>query len=117
MIFKLAKTLFLKEVEGDREYLVRVAREIVGRTGLYENIRIQLHPDDSATMKLIREGLEASFGGIKNLNVDLNPEVERGGILVDTDWNSVDAQISTQLKNLHDSWVADKSAASDKESV
>lgn len=110
IIFRIAKTVALKELATDREYIVRLARELIERVGVRENIRIRIHPDDAATAEILKPGLEAHLGTLKNVTIEASPQVKRGGCMVETDWNAIDASLETQFHGLHDALVG-KAAA------
>ena len=111
MIFRIARMVLLRDLKTDPEYLVRLTRELVERVGVRDHIRIRIHPDDAATLEQIREGLEKSFGALKNLNLETSPAVGRGGCLLETEWNAIDATIETQLKGIHSSLVGEPTTA------
>jgi flagellar assembly protein FliH len=98
--FQMAKMLALKEISADREYVLRLARQVFDETGIRENVCIQVHPRDLEAMEASREGIEKSLGSLKNLKIEASDEVEDGGVRIETEWNSIDASIATQLDRL-----------------
>ena len=103
LAFQMAKMLALKEINADREYVVRLARQVFEETGIRENIRIQVHPRDLEAMESAREGIEKSLGALKNLKIEASDRVRDGGVRLESEWNSIDASIATQLERLKDS--------------
>lgn len=105
MIHQICRMLFLKEVKVDQDYLIRLARELIDRVGVRENIVLRLHPDDMQTAEMLKQGLEATLGTLKNLTIEPSELVEGGGCALETQWNSIDASIQTQLQGIHDAIV------------
>jgi len=101
-VFRLVRMVTLKELSTDREYVLRLAREILEKVGVRENIRLRIHPKDFETLSLLRQGLESSLGSLKNLNIEVSNQIQEGGCFVETQWNAIDACIETQLKGVHD---------------
>lgn len=105
LVFRIARMITLKEVKQDPDYVMKLARDILERVGVRENVRIRIHPEEMATASVIREGLEKTLGALKNLNIEPSSQVELGGCIVETEWNAIDASIETQLKGVYESLV------------
>jgi flagellar assembly protein FliH len=105
LVFRIAKMVTLKEVATDKDYVVRLARELIERIGVRENIRIRIHPEDAKTADIIKPGLEAALGTLKNLSLEASPQVKRGGCIVETEWNAIDASLETQFQGVYDALI------------
>jgi flagellar assembly protein FliH len=104
-VFRVSKMVLLKELTTDKEYVTRLARDLIERVGVRENIRIKISPSDMDTAALLKEGLEKSLGTLKNLNIEPSAQVQGGGCIVETEWNAIDASIQTQLQGIYDALV------------
>ncbi len=113
MVYQIAKMVLLKDVAMDKEYILRTCRDLIEKSGVRENITIRISPEDSASLGMIKEGIEKALGSLKNLNVEASPQVKLGGCMIETQWNVIDASIETQLKGIKDSLLG-SSAGSDK---
>jgi flagellar assembly protein FliH len=102
LVFRIARTIVLKEVSVDRKLVIRLARELIDRVGVRENIRVKVHPDDQATIEMLKEGIEQSLGAMKNLSIEPSNQVKGGGCIVETEWNAIDASIDTQLAGIYE---------------
>lgn len=100
MIFRIARMLLLKELEQDRDYVTRLARALIDRYGVRDNIRIKLNDRDLAEMGKLRKNLEESFGTLNNLRIEPTDQVESGGLLLETDLNAIDAGVDQQLEGI-----------------
>jgi flagellar biosynthesis/type III secretory pathway protein FliH len=107
MIFRVARMVMLKELSADKEYLMRLTRELVERVGVKDNIRIRLNPNDILSMELVRENLEKTIGAMKNLHIEESKEVGIGGCIVETEWNAIDASIETQLQGIRNALISE----------
>lgn len=105
LVFRMAKMVTLKEVSADKEYVVRLARELIERIGVRENIRIKISPEDAKTADIIKPGLEAALGALKNLTIEASPLVRRGGCIVETEWNAIDASLERQFQGIHEALI------------
>lgn len=105
LIYRVARMVMLKELSTDREYVLRLTRELVEKVGVRDNVRIRIHPDDAATVGMLKEGLERALGTMKNLNVEVSNQIRRGGCTVETEWNAIDASIETQLQGVYEALV------------
>lgn len=98
LVFRVSRMILLRELATDRDYVVRLCRELIERVGVRENIRIRIHPDEASTIGMIREGLEKTFGSLKNLHIEISNQVQVGGCMLETEWNAIDASLENQLK-------------------
>src|SRR5207302_3843338 len=70
LVFRIARMVILKELTTDKDYLLRLAKELIDRVGLKENIKVKINPEDSATIGMLKEGLEKAVAGLKNLSIE-----------------------------------------------
>ncbi len=102
MVFRIAKMVLLKELSADQSYVLRLAKELVERVGVRENIRLKISSAEMETAGMLKEKLDQAFGGLKNLNIEASAQVQGGGCMVETEWNAIDASVETQLKGIYD---------------
>jgi flagellar assembly protein FliH len=105
LIFRIARMVILKELSTDKEYLLRLAKELVDRVGVRENIKLKIHPDDAKTMDMLEEGLQKAFGKMTNLSIEASSQVQRGGCQIETEWNAIDASIDIQIQGVYDALI------------
>lgn len=101
MVFKIGRMVLLRELTTDHEYVLRVARELIDRVGVRENITIRINPEQKETIAMLKDGLEKTLGVMKNLNIEASNQVRSGGCMVETEWNAIDASIDTQLHGIY----------------
>lgn len=103
MIFRIAKMVLLKDLSADREYVTRLAKTLIERVGVRDNIRLRVSRLDLEAISGLREGLEKTFGALKNLQIEPTDQLDRGGLQLETDWNLIDAGIEQQLEGIRES--------------
>jgi flagellar assembly protein FliH len=111
VIYRVAKTVLLKEISTDREYLLRLSRELIERCGLRENLTLKIHPSDAESIEMLKQGLLQSFSTLRNLSIELSDHVQGGGCILETEWGAVDASLQTQLSQVLSSLDAAKGTA------
>ncbi|MGZ3707783.1 MAG: FliH/SctL family protein [Bdellovibrionota bacterium] len=105
-VFRIARMVVLRELQTDKDYLLRLTRELIERVGVRDNISILINPEDLVSVKMLKDGLEQSLGALSNLNVEASTQIKRGGCSIETQWNLIDAAIDTQLQGLYEGLVA-----------
>lgn len=110
IIYRIGRLILLRELEADREYLLRLASELVERVGTRENIRIRVSAKDLQNIDMLKEGLAEQIGGLTNLHVEVSDKIESGGCIVESEWNAIDAAIDTQLQQVHAALTGEKEA-------
>ena len=108
LIYKISRMLLLKELAVDREYVQRLAKDLIERVGVRENITIRISERDAETAGMLKEGLEKSLGTLKNLNIQVSNQIQFGGCVVETEWNAIDASVDRQLEGLYESLMGPK---------
>lgn len=100
IIYRIARTVILKEVSSDSQYLLRLASELISRMGIRDHIKIIIHPKDAESLDTLKEGLLNSLGELRNLQIEVSNKVKIGGCHVETEWSAIDASIETQLQSI-----------------
>ena len=102
LTYRMAKMLFLKELSTDRDYVIRLASALIERTGLRENIRLVISESDRELIQKIESKIQENGGKIRNFSIETSDEIMSGGCKVESDLNTIDGQIETQLEGLRD---------------
>jgi flagellar assembly protein FliH len=95
----IAARVVRREVQVDREVVVRVLREALHRVSPIEEIVVRTHPID---FQLIREapGVIESLREVRNFELTEDRRVGRGGCLVEASSGAVDARLETTLEEI-----------------
>lgn len=100
VVYRISKAVLLKEIATDREYLLRLSRELIERSGLRDNLTLKIHPSDAESVEMLKQGLLQSFSSLRNLTIELSDHVSAGGCILETEWGAVDASLETQLSQV-----------------
>ncbi|MDQ6930292.1 MAG: FliH/SctL family protein [Candidatus Eremiobacteraeota bacterium] len=100
-IIRLAMTLAEKVVHQqitlDGSVVVSMARAAISRLVTRETVTVRVNPADIETIRENKEKMLASTD-IEHLRIVEDLRVDRGGIVMETESGTIDAKISTQLK-------------------
>ncbi len=105
LVLRVARKVCLDSTVGDSGYVERLIRAMVEQSGVRENIRIRLNPAQLEAISGLREGLARSLGELKNLQIELSGDVPDGGCELETDFNSMKADIDSQIAAIHEAMV------------
>ena len=67
-----------------------------------EKIKVLVHPQDEELVRGEKNSLLASADSVREIVIEPDEKIERGGCVIESMLGNVDARISTQLKNIHD---------------
>jgi flagellar assembly protein FliH len=98
--FQVAQRILEKEVTGDVSAMMSLVRSALRQSSDAKILRISLHPKDHANItKSLEEG---QFREISLTQIELVPDasLERGDVLVDTNFGQIDGRIETRLKEI-----------------
>ena len=101
LIFRVARSIILKELSTDADYVLRLVTELIAKVDLRESVTVRIHPSEGKTLESLKGGLETAFGSLKNLKIEYSDQVMRGGCQVETQWNVIDASIESQLQAVY----------------
>jgi flagellar assembly protein FliH len=105
LVFQVAKMITLKELSTDKDYVVRLARTLMERVGIRENVKIKINQNDAASLDTLKADLTNTFSDLKNLAIEVSEDVKSGGCLIETQWSAIDATIETQLKGIQEALI------------
>ncbi|NTV14040.1 MAG: hypothetical protein HGA96_08975 [Desulfobulbaceae bacterium] len=73
-----------------------------------DSYHVKVHPDDLALVREKKAQFMASISGLKNITIEGDATVSRGGCLVESELGQVDASIEGQLEELREKLLVDK---------
>jgi flagellar assembly protein FliH len=95
---ELAAKIIHREIGQDITLVTRQAEQALTKILERDKLLIRVNPSDEALMKEHKPTLMEMFDGIDKIEVIGDPEIERGGCVIETDLVKVDAQPRAQLK-------------------
>ncbi len=95
----VAERILSAHVAQDPAAVLDMVRSAITRLVNRETVTVRVNPADLETMRRHRENL-MSMNDIDNLRVIEDQRVDRGGVVMDTEAGTIDAKVSTQLREV-----------------
>jgi flagellar biosynthesis/type III secretory pathway protein FliH len=94
---EIARTIFGPGVALDPEVLSKAFERVLREAKTLGNLRVHLHPDDLAALHPEWSRQQSAMTG-QTIQLVPDPDITRGGCLINGDNGSVDARMETQLQ-------------------
>ncbi len=108
MVYGIAKMVTLKELVEDKDYIRRLVEHLLERLGTRENIKVYVGTEAFLAAEQLRADLAQTIGQLKNISIELDPEIQDPGCRIESDFGEVDARIEVQLKNIANALMESK---------
>jgi flagellar biosynthesis/type III secretory pathway protein FliH len=95
----IAQRILNQHVALDQNAVLEMTRAAITRLVNRETVTVRVNPSDIQTMRQHRDKL-MSMNDIDNMRVIEDQRVDRGGVVIETDAGTIDAKISTQLREV-----------------
>jgi len=96
----IARKVIHQEVTQNPQTIVGVLKAILQETVDREELKVHLNPDDFDVGMECRESLLAAVDGIKSLSLERDPNISRGGVIVETHLGEIDGRVERQLDEI-----------------
>ena len=96
----VAERIVKREILLDDEIVVRQVREALRRIVGVESIKVRVHPDDEVLVRSHRAALLALTDATRDVVIEPDNTIERGGCILESASGNVDARIATQLRQV-----------------
>ena len=96
----IAKKIIVREVETDKELIVRQVRQILGLLLNKTLVTLKVHPEDLQILEPLHEALRAEFLDGDHLIIEGHEDVQLGGCLVEQAGLQLDARFQQQLETV-----------------
>jgi flagellar biosynthesis/type III secretory pathway protein FliH len=93
----IAERILNQHVALDANSVLEMTRAAITRLVNRETVTVRVNPADVETMRQHRDKL-MSMNDIDNLRIIEDQRVDRGGVVIETDAGTIDAKVSTQLR-------------------
>ena len=108
----IAERIVHTEVANNRHVVVENVRAAVTRLVSREVVTLRVNPADHETIRQYRDSIVAA-SDVEHLRIVEDQRVDRGGVLVETDAGTIDAKISTQLREAKRAILTEEAIALD----
>ena len=93
----IGRKIVLREIEIDKEIVVRQVRQVLGFLPAKELVTLKVHPQDFSTLEPLQHTLRAEFTDGDHLVLEAYEDVDPGGCLVEQAGLLFDARLTQQL--------------------
>ncbi len=114
-VMEVSKKVLQTELEIRPEMTTDIIRHALRRVVDKENVRIRVNPSELSSVRAHREDLILLLDGIKNLEIVDDRRIGNGGCVIETNAGTIDARIETQMAQIKDAMIPDKSFETDRE--
>ena len=93
----IAEKIIGMALKSSPDVVLSVVRQAMLKIKSRQQVTVRVHPDDVEHVKANKDLFIKLVEGIKELNVEPDNRVDRGGCLIETNLGNTDARIKTQL--------------------
>jgi len=103
LAFHISKKIVKSEVKTNPKIVKNVAKAVLASLIDKENIVLQVNPQDKKLMEKYQNEIMKFFQDIRNLEIEANEAVSRGGCYLKSERGDVDATLETQFSEIEKS--------------
>ena len=96
----IADRIVKREVSIDKDLVLRQIHEATKRVVGVERIKLRVNPQDEEYMREHRSAILSTTDAVRELVVEGDDTIERGGCILESDSGNVDALIATQFERI-----------------
>ena len=96
----IARRVTQNAVAENPEVIKKQVAEALEKVKDREHITVRVHPQDLDVVRARRDVFHKLLEGPKTFDINGDPKVDRGGVIIETNLGNVDARISTQMQAL-----------------
>jgi len=98
LAIKIARKILGRELEFHPEGVVDIVKQALSEKARQRReIYLRVHPDDLQHIRENKADLLEVLSRAKEIGIREDPEVAKGGVVIETDAGTIDAQLETQL--------------------
>ncbi|MFZ1081933.1 MAG: FliH/SctL family protein [Candidatus Kryptoniota bacterium] len=94
----VAKRIVAREINIDEGAVLARSREAIRKIAGVDKIKIHVNPSDEEYIREHRNELMSYADSVKEIAIEGDNKVERGGCIIESDLGNIDARISTQFE-------------------
>lgn len=100
LALEVARKIVHREIRADREIIQTLVRVALGHVAVKSPVTIRLHPDDYDYLVAQRARLAQDGGEEREIVLQADASIERGGCLIQTEAGDVDARIEEEFREV-----------------
>jgi flagellar assembly protein FliH len=115
-VMRVSTIVLQKEIESDPEYVSRLIRSAVERVGTKEQLKVIVNASRLEAVYSMLPELEKRYSSLKNISIEASPQLNENDVVLETDWNRIDATLDSQIESLRDLILSESQSDSQSES-
>jgi len=104
LIMDIARKVIGEEIKLNKEHLLYLVGEALGRTSNRDSILLKISPEDYDYVVDNKEKLLSMTEGIGVLDIKRDPALKPGDCIVETPFGSIDAGVETKLRKIEEAF-------------
>lgn len=104
----VAEKIIGSSLQADPESVLAICAQAIESVRQQKELVLRVNPEDAIILRNGRKKLMDMLGRTKDIAVREDPEVARGGCIIETENGSVDAQLKTQLQMLEEALLGER---------
>lgn len=105
LAIEIAKKIVKREIEKNDDFVITQVRDAIKRVIGVERIRLRINPEDEKLIKELKSDFLQVADSMRDIIVEPDPNIERGGCIIESELGNVDARISTQFSLIENSLI------------
>ncbi len=107
LVVMIAEKVVHREVQLEPELILDVVRAASMHLMETDEVRVRLHPSDFEYIRDVERILSRQLVGKKQVHIIEDASIERGGVIIGTEFGDIDATIRSQIELIRDALVED----------
>jgi flagellar assembly protein FliH len=108
----MAELILKRELASDREIVLKQIHEALKRVLGVDRIKLRVSPGDEQLVREQRTAIMAESDSVREMVIEADDTISRGGCIVESESGNVDALLSTQLKKIEEALLDDAGISS-----
>ncbi len=100
LAFKISEKIIGKHLEMDKTIIMDIVAQALQTVRQSRQITLRVNPEDAKVLKANKDTLLEKLGHGREIDVQEDKKVERGGCIIESEIGIVEAQLQTQLERL-----------------
>lgn len=101
LAMKISERVTQTMVTANPEVIKNQVSKALDKVKDREHITVRVNPQDLDVVRARRDMFQKLLEGPKTFEINGDPKVDRGGVIIETNLGNVDARISTQMQAIH----------------
>ncbi|AGF79604.1 flagellar biosynthesis/type III secretory pathway protein [Desulfocapsa sulfexigens DSM 10523] len=109
LVMAISEKIIRHSVAEQEETIIATIKDAINLAVTSDAFQVQINPQDLAVVEARKKEIIDSISGLDNIVLKADATIERGGCKLESDCCTVDATMTSQIKVVHDSVMADTS--------